>query len=87
MRNILFVLSLAIAVPALTTTAALADGHNCNQLRQTVLNAVPATLHNRPWASLSCSGVSQIHLLVRTGYNSRLMNQIDAVFRREGLIR
>jgi uncharacterized membrane protein YeiH len=88
MRTILFALSLAVAAPVMTTTAAMADGHNCGQLRQTVLNRVPATLHNRPWAALSCAGVSELHILLITSQNNhRISQQVDAVFRREGLIR
>lgn len=87
MRSILFVLSLAMAVPALSTTAALADGHSCNQLRQTVINRVPATLHNLPYAALPCSAISELHLLLITrGHDSNLSDRVEAVFRREGLI-
>ena len=88
MRSIIFALSIAVAVPALSTTAAMAEGHSCNQLRQSVVNRVPATLHNRPWASLSCAGISELHILLITGLsNNNLNQQVDAVFRREGLIR
>ena len=87
MRSIFFTLSLAMAVPAFSTTAALADNHSCSQLRQTVINTSPATSRNRPWAALSCNGVSEIHLLLLTRHNNRVGAQIDATFRREGLIR
>ena len=88
MRFILFTLTLAMAVPALSTTAAMADQHNCSQLRQTVLNRVPATLHNRPWGALSCAGISELHLLLITSHNhNNIADRVDAVFRRENLIR
>ena len=88
MRSLILTLSLAAALPLMPTMAA-ADGHSCNQLRQTVLNSVPATLHNRPWAALSCAGISEIHILLLTNHSSghRLDQQVDAVFRREGLVR
>lgn len=86
MRSILFALSIAVAIPAMSTTAAMADGHSCNQLRQSVVNRVPATLHNRPWAQLSCAGISELHILLITS-NNHISQRVDAVFRREGLIR
>lgn len=89
MRTLVLALSLALALP-LVPSAASADGHSCNQLRQTVINAAPAMSRNLPFGSLRCAAVSRLHLLLslRRADSAFQMNQrIEAVFRREGLIR
>lgn len=89
MRSLILTLSLALAVPMMPTMAT-ADGHSCNQLRQGVLNRVPLTTRNLPYHALDCAAISELHLLLsRSGtYTSNyLSQQIEALFRREGLIR
>lgn len=89
MRPILFALSLAMAVPALSTTAAMADSHSCNQLRLSVNNAVPPRIRNLPYHALDCGVIAEIFLLTSNRSYSRsfLSERIEAVFRREGLVR
>ena len=85
----LAILALAFALP-LTATSASATAHDCAQLRQTIFNLAPPTTHDLPYAALTCAGVSQIHLILLTAGSqgqSRLALSIEAVFRREGLIR
>ncbi|MEJ6390934.1 hypothetical protein [Gymnodinialimonas ulvae] len=89
MRPLILILSLALALP-LVPGAAQATNHSCNQLRQTVLNRAPASSRTLPYGALPCSAISEIHLLIaRRGNMSmgRLADRIEAVFRREGLIR
>ncbi|OAN79889.1 hypothetical protein A8B78_11645 [Jannaschia sp. EhC01] len=89
MRSLILTLSLALAVP-LMPTMATADSHSCNQLRQSVVNRVPPVSHNLPYGALSCAAISELHLLLIRGgsySNHYLTQQIEAVFRREGLIR
>jgi hypothetical protein len=89
MRSLLLGLSLAAALPMIPSMAA-ADGHSCNQLRQTVFNRAPLTTRNLPYAALDCHGISQIYALItlrNTNTHGRLENRIEAVFRRSGLIR
>lgn len=88
MRSILFALSIAVAMPAVSTTAALADGHSCNQLRTSVRNTVPLTIRNLPYALLNCGAIGEIHLLStnRSYSASYLEGRIEAIFRREGIV-
>lgn len=89
MRSILFTLALAMAIPVVSSGAALADGHSCNQLRNTVRNAVPSTTRHLPYNALNCAGISEIFLLISNqSHSTRFVTQrIEAVFRRENLIR
>lgn len=89
MRSLILTLSLAMALPMIPSMAS-AENHSCNQLRQGVINGVPLTVRNLPYAALPCSAISELHLLIvrRSSYsNSYLSDRIEAVFRREGLIR
>lgn len=90
MRSTILTLSLALALPLLPA-AAHADAHsNCNQLRQNVFNTVPLMSRDLPFGALDCAAIGEIHLLVTQGghYSDFQKNQrIEAVFRREGLIR
>lgn len=89
MRPLILTLSLALALPMMPTMA-VADSHSCTQLRQSVVNRVPLTSRNLPYDALACSAISELHLLLnrRGSYsNSYLTQQIEALFRREGLIR
>lgn len=89
MRSLILTLSLAVALP-LIPSMATADSHSCDQLRQTVFNRAPARAHNLPYGALQCSAISELHLLlIRRGSYSdfELTQQIEALFRREGLIR
>lgn len=67
----------------------MADGHSCNQLRQSVQNRVPLQIRNLPYAALDCGAISEIHFLTsnRSYSTGFLQQRIEAVFRREGLIR
>lgn len=89
MRKIILTVSLACALPLLPGVAQ-ATNHTCTQLRQTVFNQAPTTTRSLPYGALPCSAISEIHLLIaRRGNMSmgRLADRIEAVFRREGLIR
>ncbi len=89
MRSAIFTLSLALALP-LFPVAALADGHACDQLRNLVRNNVPAVSRDLPYDTLDCAAISELHLLTTANQHlsSFLLNQrIEALFRREGLIR
>jgi len=90
MRSAILTLSLALALP-LIPVAAHADAHDtCNQLRNTVYNSIPVMSRDLPFAALDCAAIDEIHLLVTSGvrYSDFQKNQrIEAVFRREGLIR
>lgn len=90
MRRLLAPLALIAAVPMVPTMAA-ADSHSCAQLRQTLINQAPITTRNLPYGALSCTAVSHLHLLVVRGISNtsagRLEDRIEAIFRREGLIR
>ncbi|ABD53474.1 hypothetical protein [Jannaschia sp. CCS1] len=89
MRSLILILSLALALPMVPTMAS-ADAHSCNQLRQGVVNRAPTNARNLPYAALRCSAISELHLLLNRANsysNSYLTQRIEAVFRREGLIR
>lgn len=89
MRAIILSVALALTMPLVPSTAA-ADGHNCAQLRSTVLNNVPLTTRSLPYASLSCAAISELHLFLTSNSHrssSYTSQRIEAVFRREGLIR
>lgn len=89
MRTLILTLSLALALPMLPTTAS-ATSHSCNQLRQSVVNRVPPAARNYPYGALQCSAISELHLLISGGssYSTRYLSErIEAVFRREGLVR
>lgn len=89
MRSLILTLTLALALPLIPTMAS-ADSHSCNQLRQNVYNRVPLQTRNYPYGALSCAAVSELHLLLirsNSYSNSYLTQRVEAVFRREGLIR
>lgn len=89
MRAAILSLTLALALP-LIPVAANADGHACDQLRNLVRNNVPPISRNLPYDSLDCAAISEIHLLATANQHLssfRLNQRIEAVFRREGLIR
>lgn len=89
MRKIFLGLSLAMALPMIPTMAA-ANTNGCHQLRLTVENRAPLTLRNLPYDALSCSGIAQVYSLIvlrNTNTSGRLDDRIEAVFRRQGLVR
>ncbi|MEJ6390933.1 hypothetical protein [Gymnodinialimonas ulvae] len=89
MRKIALGLSLAMALPMIPAMAT-ANTNGCHQLRLTVENRAPLTLRNLPYDALSCGGISQIYSLIvlrSTNTHGRLEDRIEAVFRRQGLIR
>ena len=89
MRSLILTLALSVALPMVPTMAA-ADGHSCNQLRSSVSNRAPLQTRNYPYHALTCAAISELHLLLirSSSYsNSYLSERIEAVFRREGLVR
>lgn len=88
MRSLILTLSLAVALPMIPTIAS-ADNHSCNQLRNTVVNAVPLQIRDLPYHALPCTVVSEVYLLttIRSYSHGFLSERIEAVFRREGLVR
>jgi hypothetical protein len=91
MRTLILTLSLALALPMIPVMAqAGSHSDTCSQLRQSVVNRVPPVSRNLPYGALDCSAISELHLLLNRGSsytNSYLSERIEAVFRREGLIR
>lgn len=88
MRSVILSLSLAMALPMVPTMAS-ATAHDCNQLRNQVRIAVPGDVRNLPYAGLDCNAIGEIHLLnsAHAGNHNFLSQRIEAIFRREGLIR
>lgn len=84
MRVPLLILCLAAAMPA----PAQATDTSCTQLRLTVRHTVPAISRDLPYHRLDCHGISEVFLLtIRSDEGIlRLNRQIEAVFRRNGLI-
>lgn len=89
MRLAILPLLAALALPAAAAYAQTGPDA-CAQLRQTILNLAPATTLNLPYAALDCAAISEIHLLLVSNNQqtqNRLDSRIEAIFRREGLIR
>ena len=90
MRSLLMTLILATSLPMMPTVAS-AQSHGCSQLRQTVINRAPLTTRNLPYDALSCRSISLAYALVvrpsSNGSVGRLEDRIEAIFRREGLLR
>lgn len=89
MRSLILTLSLAMALPMIPTMASATGHDSCTQLRSTVRNAVPLQIRNLPYHALACPVISEIYLLTtnRSYSHSFLSERIEAVFRREGILR
>ena len=89
MRKAIFIIALGLTAPMMAATTASATAHDCQQLRNTVRNSVPGDVRNLPYHAINCNVVGEIHLLATANghRHSWLSDRIEAIFRREGLLR